>query len=188
MQWVYLPTVKEASEEAEEAGNTALGKLLQRTVRRQVNFNVKLDELRRKTKNEYDSLLENEQEALEGISARLAERLTTYSHSNASLEVVWLQGSDKSVSITDPKATIKAQEGLFKGSLPRFGHGLQRSFLLAILQELAVIETEQDDNEEHVQPTLIIACEEPELFQHPPQARYLSNVLDIFLKVVIRLS
>ena len=177
VQWVYLPAVKEASEEAEEAGNTALGKLLQRTVRRQVNFNVKLDELRRKTKNEYDSLLENEQEALEGISVRLAERLTTYSHSNASLEVVWLQGSDKSVMITDPKATIKAQESLFKGSLPRFGHGLQRSFLLAILQELAVIETEQDDNEEHDQPTLIFACEEPELYQHPPQARYLSNVL-----------
>ena len=177
VQWVYLPAVKEASEEAEEAGNTALGKLLQRTVRRKVDFEKVLSELRQKTKEEYDTLLEKEQSALADISKRLGDRLATYSHSNARLEVVWLQGSEKSVIITDPKATIKAQEGLFKGSLPRFGHGLQRSFLLAILQELALIETESEEGEKHDHPTLIFACEEPELYQHPPQARHLNNVL-----------
>lgn len=177
IQWVYLPAVKEASEEAEEAGNTALGKLLQRTVRKKIDFREALDQLRQKTRKEYDELLESEQSALKDISKRLADRLATYAHSNASLEVVWLQGSEKSVAINDPKATIKAQEGAFKGSLPRFGHGLQRSFLLAILQELALLETESEDGEEHVQPTLIFACEEPELYQHPPQARHLNNVL-----------
>ena len=177
VQWVYLPAVKEASEEAEEAGNTALGKLLQRTVRRKIDFDEALSSLRQKTKEEYDALLEKEQSALAEISERLGDRLATYSHSEARLEVVWLQGSEKSVAIAAPKATIKAQEGLFKGSLPRFGHGLQRSFLLAILQELALIESEPDEGEENVQPTLIFACEEPELYQHPPQARHLNNVL-----------
>ena len=177
IQWIYIPAVKEASEEAEEAGNTALGKLLQRTVRRKVDFGEALSELRQKTRTEYDALLQKEQTALEHISKRLANRLATYSHSNASLEVVWHQGSEKSVAITDPKATIKAREGPFKGSLLRFGHGLQRSFLLAILQDLALIETEPEGGEEHDQPTLIFACEEPELYQHPPQARHLNNVL-----------
>ena len=37
VQWIYLPAVKDASEEAEEAGNTALGRLLQRTVRQRFN-------------------------------------------------------------------------------------------------------------------------------------------------------
>jgi predicted ATP-dependent endonuclease of OLD family len=49
------------------------------------------------------------------------------------------------------------------------GHGLQRSYLLALLTELAGLETENA-------PTLILACEEPELYQHPPQARRLSDV------------
>lgn len=177
VQWVYLPAVKEASEEAEEAGNTALGKLLQRTVRRKIDFDEALSGLRQKTKEEYDALLKKEQSALAEISKRLGDRLATFSHSKARLEVVWLQGSEKSVVIAAPKATIKAQENLFKGSLPRFGHGLQRSFLLAILQELALIETESDEGEDNVQPTLIFACEEPELYQHPPQARYLNSVL-----------
>jgi putative ATP-dependent endonuclease of the OLD family len=177
IQWVHLPAVKEASEEAEEAGNTALGKLLQRTVRRKLNFDEALEALRKKAREDYDALLEKEQDALKAISERLAKRLATYSHSDASLEVVWLQGSEKSVAISEPRATIKAQEGQFKGSLPRFGHGLQRSFLLAILQELATLEAELEDGEEHEQSTLILACEEPELYQHPPQARHLANVL-----------
>ena len=175
IQWVYLPAVKEASEEAQEAGNTALGKLLQRTVRREVNFDEALNELRQKTRTTYDALLEKEQAVLENISKRLANRLATYAHSNAGLEVVWHQRSEKSVVINDPKATVKAREGDFKGNLLRFGHGLQRSFLLAILQELAQTETEPDEDRE--QATLIFACEEPELYQHPPQARHLSNVL-----------
>jgi predicted ATP-dependent endonuclease of OLD family len=60
-------------------------------------------------------------------------------------------------------------EGSFEGELTRFGHGLQRSFLLALLQELSGCDVEGG-------PRLILACEEPELYQHPPQARHLYNV------------
>jgi predicted ATP-dependent endonuclease of OLD family len=49
------------------------------------------------------------------------------------------------------------------------GHGLQRSYLLALLQELAGSEAVDA-------PTLILGCEEPELYQHPPQARHLADV------------
>lgn len=176
IQWVYLPAVKDASEEAEEAGNTALGKLLQRTVRRKVNFDDALEALRLKTRKEYDELLAKEQGTLEEISTNLAKRLAVFAHPDAGLAVEWLQGSEKSVSIGDPRATIKATEGIFKGSLIRFGHGLQRSFLLAILQELASVESAVEGDEAG-RPTLILGCEEPELYQHPPQARHLSTEL-----------
>jgi predicted ATP-dependent endonuclease of OLD family len=73
------------------------------------------------------------------------------------------------VQVEEPLAGVLAREGEFEGQIARFGHGLQRSFLLSLLQELA--ETEGAG------PTLILACEEPELYQHPPQARHLSSVL-----------
>jgi putative ATP-dependent endonuclease of the OLD family len=177
VQWVYLPAVKDASIEAEEAGNTALGKLLQRTVRQKVNFDEALEELRDRTRAEYDALLQAQQSTLQEISESLAKRLAIFAHPDASLMVEWLQGSEKSVSIGDPRATIKAQEGAFKGSMTRFGHGLQRSFLLAILQELASVETDTVGENGAEKPTLILGCEEPELYQHPPQARHLSGVL-----------
>src|SRR4029077_12753609 len=53
----------------------------------------------------------------------------------------------------------------------RFGHGFQRSFLLALLQELAATGASGG-------PKLILACEEPELYQHPPQIRHLGSVFD----------
>jgi len=55
--------------------------------------------------------------------------------------------------------------------LARFGHGFQRSYLLALLQELANLDGENGG------PKLILGCEEPELYQHPPQARHLASVL-----------
>lgn len=66
-------------------------------------------------------------------------------------------------------AEVIAAEGIFEGKLARFGHGLQRSFIFALLEEQA----------EHTDkgPTLVFACEEPELYQHPPQARYLASLL-----------
>jgi putative ATP-dependent endonuclease of OLD family len=177
VQWVYLPAVKDASVEAEEAGNTALGKLLQRTVRQKVNFDDALEALRARTRVEYDTLLQSQQSTLQEISESLAKRLAIFAHPDASLMVEWLQGSEKSVSIVDPRATIRAQEGSFKGSMTRFGHGLQRSFLLAILQELASSESVSTEDSHLEKPTLILGCEEPELYQHPPQARHLSGVL-----------
>ena len=47
---------------------------------------------------------------------------------------------------------------------------MQRSYMLTLLQELAAI----DDKDA---PTLMMGIEEPELYQHPPQARYLAEVL-----------
>ncbi len=177
VQWIYIPAVKDASEEGEEAGNTALGKLLQRTVRQKVNFDEALAALSLKTRAEYDALLEKEQGTLEELSVSLAKRLAMFAHPGAGLAVEWLQGSDKSVRIDGPRATIKAKEGAFKGSLVRFGHGLQRSFLLVILQELASIEQLISGAEKSERPTLILGIEEPELYQHPPQARHLSTEL-----------
>ncbi|MFV3517231.1 ATP-dependent nuclease, partial [Mycobacterium tuberculosis] len=64
-----------------------------------------------------------------------------------------------------------AGDGQFEGNIARFGHGLQRSYLIALLHGLA----SEDDS---AQPTLILGCEEPELYQHPPQARHLASVLE----------
>jgi putative ATP-dependent endonuclease of the OLD family len=120
VQWVYLPAVKDASEEVEEAGNTALGKLLQRTVRQKVNFDKALEALRAKTRKAYDELLQNEQNTLAEISESLAARLAIFAHPGASVAVEWLQGSEKSVSIGDPHRLA------FKGASHVWGWGIRK--------------------------------------------------------------
>ena len=100
---------------------------------------------------------------------RVQRRLESWAHPNVRLGMEWLSDPAKSVIVQPPVAGIKTGEGDFLGSLARMGHGLQRSYLLALLQELAGAEAPDA-------PTLILGCEEPELYQHPPQARHLAYV------------
>jgi len=169
VQWVYVPAVKDASTEQVEARNTALGKLLARTVRTKADFSGKLDALSEGWQQQYEGLLAESQVVLEDLSTALAKRLAEWSHPDARVKLTWRQ--DKSPEAPPPLARIIAGEGPFDGELSRFGHGLQRCYLFALLQELAAAD---DAN----QPTLLLGCEEPELYQHPPQARHLSGVLE----------
>ncbi|GAB4199680.1 MAG: ATP-dependent endonuclease [Bacteroidia bacterium] len=170
IQWVFVPAVKDATEEGEESKTSALGQLLARTVRSKISFDEKVSELRAKAREQYQALLDVEQSALDDISSSLQNRLTAWAHPNLSAKVLWKQDPEKSVKVEEPVAYIKIGERGFEGDLARFGHGLQRSYMLALLQELALLD---DANA----PTLIMGIEEPELYQHPPQARYLAETL-----------
>ena len=169
IQWVYVPAVKDATTEEAESRNTALGQLLQRTVRASVDFGEDIENLTSHVRDMVEDIMDRQQSTLDGISARLNERLVTWSHPDASMRLQWQEDPAKSVRIEQPHAAVVAREGSFEGQIGRFGHGLQRSFLLALLQELAQLGD--------TGPTLVLGCEEPELYQHPPQARYLASVL-----------
>jgi hypothetical protein len=170
IQWVFVPAVKEASLEDTEARNTALGQLLARTVRSKVSFDDDLQELRQDARKRYAELLKGQQHVLQEVSASLTNRLTQWAHPDAKLTLEWAEDPEKSVRIEEPFAQARTGDGDFLGRVARMGHGLQRSFLLALLQELSGGGADQG-------PTLLLACEEPELYQHPPQARHLSHVL-----------
>ena len=170
VQWVHIPAVKRVTDEQLEAKNTALGKLLARTVRAKVNFSEKVTALRQETQKQYQNLLDENQTVLNEISVTLTKRLAGWSHPQATLRLEWQQDPDKSVKLDEPWAHIIASEGAFQGELARFGHGFQRSYFLALLQELS-------GTDDSGGPRLVLSIEEPELYQHPPQARHLFNVL-----------
>jgi putative ATP-dependent endonuclease of the OLD family len=171
VQWVYVPAVKDAGEEGQEAKNTALGKLIARVVRSRADFEAEVETLRTETLGRYQALLGDHQASLVELAQSLQTRLGSWAHPNVRLEMGWLSDPHKAVVLQQPVASIKTGDGDFLGSLSRMGHGLQRSYLLALLQELAASEMPNA-------PTLILGCEEPELYQHPPQARHLADVFD----------
>lgn len=170
IQWVFIPASKDVIEESEESKTTALGQLLARTVRSKINFTEKVSKLRDRAKSDYQTLLDSEQAALNDISTSIEKRLALWSHPDVHAKVLWKQDPEKTVKIEEPWAFIKIGERGFEGELARFGHGLQRSYMLALLQELSQFD---DENA----PTLIMGIEEPEIYQHPPQARYLAETL-----------
>lgn len=170
LQWVFVSASKDFSEEAEENKNSALGQLLSRAIRSKVNFTEKVTGLRNNLKQSYQLMLEAEQGVLSNISDSLETKLKLWANPSATAKVLWKSDAEKAIKIEEPFAHIQIGEKGFESELARFGHGMQRSYLLTLLQELADID---DENA----PTLVMAIEEPELYQHPPQARYLSEVL-----------
>lgn len=170
IQWIFIPAVKDATSEEEEGKSTAIGKLLDRTIRSRISFKKQLAEIRTTAQESYRQIIDSQQTALSEISHSLNARINIWAHADARLRLEWWQDPQKAIRIEEPIAHAIIGEGQFEGDLFRFGHGLQRSYLLAILQELAST-TDQPNS------TLVLACEEPELYQHPPQARYMSRIL-----------
>jgi len=171
LQWIHVPAVKDASAERLEAKNTALGLILQRTVRSQVNFTKPITTIREEAVKDYRAVLNENEQYLVSLSSSLTSKLQNWAHPEAAVRLAWHADPDKSVSVAEPVAEVITGEGPFEGDLARFGHGLQRSFLLALLQQLAGGNGAKG-------PTLVLACEEPELYQHPPQIRHLASVFE----------
>lgn len=170
IQWVFVSASKDLTEEAEESRTSALGQLLARTVRSKINFSAKVRDIRERTQSDYQLMLDDQQEVLDDLSSSLEAKLKAWAHPQAAAKVLWKQDPDKSVKVEEPWAFIRLGERGFAGELARFGHGLQRSYLLTLLQELSVLSSESE-------PTLVMGIEEPEIYQHPPQVRHLSTVL-----------
>ena len=170
VHWVYVPAVKEASTEQTEAKSSALGALLQRTIRRTINFNEALEDIRKEALDKYNRTISENNSALESIRSSLEISLRAWSHPNVMLDLGWDQDEQRAISITEPFAKATIGEGPFSGDVNRLGHGLQRAFILAVLQELP-------NHSEEGEPTLILGIEEPELYQHPPQARHFAQIL-----------
>jgi predicted ATPase len=170
VQWIYVPAVKDAATEQSESRDTFLGDLLARTVRAKLNFEPEIETIREQAQRDYKKLLHDHEGELQQISKSLAQRIAEWAHPDASLRLEWQQELEKVIRVDQPYARVVAGELGFEGELVRFGHGFQRCYLLALLQELA-------GSDAPGAPRLLLGCEEPELYQYPPQARHLAGIL-----------
>jgi len=168
VQWVYIPAVKDASSEQEEGSKTALGQLLQRTVRAKINFKDELAVLEEEAEAKYETILEGKKNALKDLGLAIQKSLRDWTNPRAAFELEWQGDFAKA---RPPIAKARVGEDAFIGEISRLGHGMQRGFLVAILKELV-------RNEEKGGPKLLLGFEEPELYQHPPQAQYMVGVLE----------
>ena len=119
MQWIYVPAVKDATTEDTEAKNTALGKILARTVRAKVTFDEEVEQLREEALAKYQKLLESQQSALDEISKSLTTRLNQWAHPEARARLTWTADPRKSVQVEEPIARDSSRARvILKENLP----------------------------------------------------------------------
>jgi predicted ATP-dependent endonuclease of OLD family len=146
--------------------------------------------LRETTQTNYEKLMNPDKiTELKSLSTQLTTTLKEYVP-DAQIDLTWLPLGQ--IEIPLPSAEVKLSEDGYSSTVDRTGHGLQRVFILTILQHLSVIQiryaqlhqneskdTKGIENEppKYEIPDLVLAIEEPELFQHPNRQRHFAKVL-----------
>ncbi len=171
IQWIYIPAVKDASTEQNEGSKTALGQLLERTIRTKVDFKKPMANLKNKLEKGYKEMVDKQQDALSELETSIQKRLRDWANPSANVSLSWHYDPEKSLTVNEPAARVAIGEDSFIGEVARIGHGMQRAFIVSILQELATSDPEGTT-------TLLLGFEEPELYQHPPQAQHMATLLE----------
>ncbi len=186
-RFIFIPAVRDASEDAAEGRGTPLTEIMDFVVRNALSQRSEIVELQEKTQQQYDHIVDpTKLPELQTLAHNLSDTLKTYVP-NSGVELTWSVGD--AIFIPMPQADIKLIEDDYLSSVERTGHGLQRAFILTMLQHLAVAQSPLSETDEKQNrrcersgksmlkiPNLIIAIEEPELYQHPNRQRHLSKI------------
>lgn len=171
-EFVLVPAVRDAAQDAVEGRSGGFRQLVELLVRTRLDIDEKLEALRGEIEIRYGELLAADGDAiLSETSALLSDRLAALAPGAA----VRLHWAPRAVTLDPPKVYAEIVEGGFAAEVGRQGHGVQRAYLMTLLQVLAGAHMTADEAAER--PLLILALEEPELYQHPVRARYLAGVL-----------
>jgi putative ATP-dependent endonuclease of OLD family len=166
--YVLVTADLRASEEAQDAKTSLLGRILERTVDRAA-ADGKLQEMSSRYLQEQIAIHdEHFGPQLDAISVQLSDAVAAFT-----------RGRSVRISTvnTDPKPqrvqfSVSVLDQLTETRVDRQGHGFQRALLIAALKLLA-----DHGAAAGRQGVICLAIEEPELFQHPVQARAFAYVL-----------
>ena len=192
---VFIPAVRDAAADAIDGKSSVIANLMDLLVKTKIQSGEEFRRFQQRTAEEYGNLIspENLQE-LGDLSNDLTRTLETY-YGDTSVELTWQPADNFSVPL--PNADVAIDDDGFTGPVEGKGHGLQRAFVLTILQHLAAAIAEADHEREfaaadeampaeeependlppYVPPHIILLIEEPEIYQHPTKQRHFARIL-----------
>ncbi len=186
--FVFIPAVRDASADSVDSRGAVIARLMELVVRSAVQRRADIRAFQTQVAEQYRELTNPEQlHELGELAGELTNTLRFF-YGSAGVDLRWKASDDLTLPL--PTAEVQLDDDGFVGPVDRKGHGLQRAFILTLLQHLAkAVATENPDEPvdqqgeaatppaQPVMPGLILAIEEPELYQHPTKQRHFSKVL-----------
>jgi len=182
IKFLYIPAVKDASLDASEGKNSALTNLIDLVIRNDLLQREDVQKFQTEIKEKYEKILGNDNlTEIVDLSKSLTETLNSYVP-DAKIDLSWL--SPKPFEIEIPLANANLIEDGYSANVERTGHGLQRVFMLTMLQHLAIQSTNNSigSTVSSESPVFVLIIEEPELYQHPNRQRHLSEIFLVLSK------
>src|SRR6185312_12526111 len=175
-RFVLVPAVRDAAQDAADGKSSLFAELMDLVIRNGLAGDTRIDDLNSEITARYKVILESGNASeLERVQSELTQTLQAYIP-DAEIKLLW--GDVDDVRLPSPRALAKVGEHGYDSSIERKGHGLQRAFIMTLLQYLHTVRSSGHANEDLADvPDLILAIEEPELYQHPDRQRHISTVL-----------
>ncbi|TET87826.1 MAG: ATP-dependent endonuclease [Desulfobacteraceae bacterium] len=187
-RFIRVPAVRDASDDATEKRGSCITEIMDLVVRSVLASRKDITTFKEETKAKYKEILDpSKLTELTTLQTQVTKTLKQYAP-DASVSLRWADLAD--INIPMPAAEVKLMEDGYESAVLRTGHGLQRAFILTMLQHLIAAReiekaTEEDSGskeaipapEEPHLPNLILTIEEPELYQHPSRQRHMASIL-----------
>lgn len=181
-RFIFVPAVRDASEDAVEGKGSPLTEIMDLVVRSALRGSEDIQKLRERTQKEYEIIMNPDNlSELRELEHSLNTILKTYVP-EAGVDLIW--NASRAIDLPPPFASIRLVEDDYAAPVQSCGHGLQRAYILTMLQYLAQVQTRSRTAEDDTgiessddSPSFLIAIEEPELYQHPNRQRHMAKVL-----------
>jgi putative ATP-dependent endonuclease of the OLD family len=175
----YIQAVRDASTDSTDKGDTTINEIMELVVRSSIASRDDIRNFREQTNQSYSELLNPANlSELRGLSDSISQTLRVYVP-DSRVELSWQPTAELEIEL--PMAEVKLVEDGYVSTVGRTGHGLQRAFIMTLLQILADAQRRVVDGQTGGTlgrlPHLLLMIEEPELYQHPDRQRHLANVL-----------
>ncbi len=187
-RFIFIPAVRDAATDATEGKGSAITELMNLLIRNALASLEDVKKLKAEFQQRYDQIFNRESlPEVQELETQLTQTLQDYAPGSGvklSLETTNV------VDVPLPKVDVQLLEDGYPSDITRKGHGIQRAFIVTLLQHQAVAQPQVPILEEAHEtadsyssevdqrlPTLILAIEEPELYQHPARQRHFANVL-----------
>ncbi|HWO65947.1 MAG TPA: AAA family ATPase, partial [Umezawaea sp.] len=166
--FVFVSADMRASEESRDGRTALIGRILERTVDRSA-ADDDIRALALSVEEQQEEIFErNFKEQLLELSTALTSAVAQYTVGRT----VRIQASKQEIKPPRTQFDLSIMDSTIDTPIEKQGHGFQRTLLVSALQLLAERGSAGTGN-----GAICLAIEEPELFQHPVQARSFASVL-----------
>jgi putative ATP-dependent endonuclease of the OLD family len=170
VELLVLPAMRDATEDSGEGRGSTLTRLVDITIRSEMDLDDGLRELSTRTTREYDRLIAAAGgRQLDELSSKINEQIRAFAPS-ATVSLGW---QPRPVVLAPPHVRAQIMESGHTGDIGKQGHGVQRAYVFSLLRALLDARRSAVGSP----PGLLLVVEEPEVYQHPVRARYVARVL-----------
>jgi energy-coupling factor transporter ATP-binding protein EcfA2 len=211
--FVFIPAVRDAATDALDGKTSPIARLMELVVRSVIQKRQEIQDWQASASARYRELTNPANlTELGDLATALTSTLQNF-YDETCVDLTWKPSADFEVPL--PTALVSLSDAGYPAPVELQGNGLQRAFILTLLQHLATATILQDndrasapetsgerDESSTVEagvlnaltavipaipliPGLILAIEEPELYQHPTKQRHFARVLSLLAEGIL---